>query len=125
LSCNKTKRRIKIDKGLSKIDDELDVVNFIRFKLQTRNLLKQLFRIEQRRQARNLKSHLDSDQQSASDDSCNMESDPFENKKPPKKIRVNKTESDTNQVSDIELIDCPSMNSEILSKPTESKPQTF
>ena len=29
--CNKNKRKIAIEKGLRKIDNELNVVNFIRF----------------------------------------------------------------------------------------------
>ena len=60
-SCNKTKRKKAIQKGLSKIDGELDVVNFIRFQLQTRSLLKQLSTTEQRKSAKDLKSHIDSD----------------------------------------------------------------
>ncbi len=80
--CNKTKRKITLDRGLGKIDYELDVVNFIRFQLQTRSLLKQLFTAEKRKAARDLKSHLDCDQPSASDDSGNMEPDPFENVEP-------------------------------------------
>jgi hypothetical protein len=80
--CNKTKRKIAIDRGLRKIDYELDVVNFIRFQLQTRSLLKQLFTAEKRQAARNLKPHHDCDQPSASDDSSNMEPDPFEQVEP-------------------------------------------
>ena len=56
LSCNKTKRKIAVDKGLRKIDYELDVANFIRFQLQTRNLLRQLFTTEKINKARDLKS---------------------------------------------------------------------
>ncbi len=77
-SCNKTKRKMAIEKGLRKIDYDLDVVNFIRFQLQTRSLLKQMVTTEKRKAARNLKSHLESDTSHASDDSGNMYSDPFE-----------------------------------------------
>jgi hypothetical protein len=76
--CNKTKRRKAIDRGLGKIDDELDVVNFIRFHLQTRSLLKQLFSAEKRKAARDFKSHLNSEQSPASEESSNLEPDPFE-----------------------------------------------
>ena len=78
LPCNKTKRKITIEKGLRKIDYELDVVNFIRFQLQTRSLLKQLFTTAKRKAERDLKSHLYNDQPSASDDSGNIDPDPFE-----------------------------------------------
>ena len=60
-SCNKTNRKKAIEKGQRKIDGELDVVNFIRFQLQTRSLLKQLFTTEQRKSAKDLKSHINSD----------------------------------------------------------------
>ena len=81
-SCNKTKRKKAIEKGLSKIDGELDVVNFIRFQLQTRSLLKQLFTAEQRKSAKNLKTHIESDPSDASDESGNINQDPFETKEP-------------------------------------------
>ncbi len=74
--CNKTKRKIAKEKGLRKIDYELDVVNFIRFQLQTRSLLKQLFTTEKRKAASDFKSHLVSDQPSASDDSGIIDPDP-------------------------------------------------
>ncbi len=77
-SCNKTKRKKAIEKGLSKIDGELDVVKFIRFQLQTRSLLKQLFTSEQRKSAKDLKLHIDSDPSDASDESGNIDPDPFE-----------------------------------------------
>jgi hypothetical protein len=47
----------------------LDVANFIRFHLQTRNLLKQLFNAEKRKAAKDLKSHLESDRIPDSDES--------------------------------------------------------
>ena len=81
-SCNKTKRKKAIEKGLSKIDGELDVVNFIRFQLQTRSLLKQLFTTEQRKSAKDLKSHIDSGPSDASDESGNINPDPFETEEP-------------------------------------------
>jgi hypothetical protein len=81
-SCNKTKRKKAIEKGLSKIDGELDVVNFIRFQFQTRSLLKQLFTAEQRKSAKDLKSHIDSDPSDASDESGNIDPDPFETQEP-------------------------------------------
>ena len=81
-SCNKTKRKKAIEKGLSKIDGELDVVNFIRFQLQTRSLLKQLFKTEQRKSAKDLKSHIDSDPSHASDESGNIDPDPFDTEEP-------------------------------------------
>ena len=62
---------------MEKISDELDVVNFIRFHLQTRSLLKQLFSAEKRKEARDLKSHFNI-QSPASEESSNMEPDPFE-----------------------------------------------
>ena len=71
-SCNKTKRRIAIEKGLRRIDYDLDVINFIRFQLQTRNLLKQLVTTDKIKAAKDLKSHLDNDHQSASDDSSDL-----------------------------------------------------
>ncbi len=43
------------------IDENLDVANFIRFNLQTRGLLKQLFDSEKRRAAKDFKNHIDSD----------------------------------------------------------------
>ena len=49
-------------KGLRVIDKNLDVANFIRFNLQTRGLLKQLFDSEKRRAAKDFKNHIDSDQ---------------------------------------------------------------
>ena len=75
--CNKTKRKRAMERGLAKIDDELEVTNFIRFNLQTRSLLKQLFTAEKRKAARDLKFHLDSEQSPASDESGNIEPDPF------------------------------------------------
>ena len=60
-SCNKTKRKKAMEKGKRLIDGELDVVNFIRFQLQTRSLLKQLFTTEKRKSAKDLKYHFDSD----------------------------------------------------------------
>ena len=60
--CNKTKRKRAEERGLEKIDYELDVVNFIRFHLQTRILLKQLFNDENWRASRDFKHYLDSDQ---------------------------------------------------------------
>ncbi len=101
-SCNKTKRMITIEKGLRKIDYELNVVNFIRFQLQTRSLLKQLFTISKRKAARDLKSHLYSDQPSASDDSGNIDPDPFEHEELPAQISesaiIVKPISNTNQL---------------------------
>jgi hypothetical protein len=47
----------------------LDVASFIRFHLQTRNLLKQLFKAEERKAAKDLKYHLDSDKLPDSDES--------------------------------------------------------
>ncbi len=67
--CNKTKQKRAVERGLEKIDNELDVASFIRFHLQTRNLLKQLFNAEKRKAAEDLKSHLDSDQIPDSDES--------------------------------------------------------
>ena len=67
-----------MDRGKQRIEYELDVVNFIRFQLQTRSLMKQLFTTERRKVAKELKSHLDNDQLSASDDSGNIDQDPFE-----------------------------------------------
>lgn len=61
---------------MAKINYELDVVNFVRIQMKTRSLLKQLITVEKKVAATNLKSYLDSDQQSASDDS-EMQSDPF------------------------------------------------
>ena len=81
-SCNKTKRKKAMEKGLRKIDGELDVVNFIRFQLQTRSLLKQLFTTENRKSAKDLKSHLYSDPSHASDESGNIDPDPFETEEP-------------------------------------------
>ncbi len=81
-SCNKTKRKKTIEKGLSKIDGELDVVNFIRFQLQTRSLLKQLFTTEQRKSAKDLKSNINSDPSVTSDESGNIDPDPFESEEP-------------------------------------------
>ena len=69
--------------------------------------------------------HLNSDQQSASDDSCNMESDRFEDNKPPNKINNPNSSNNRLEVSDLELVDCPSINGGILPNPTEPKPQTF
>ena len=66
-SCNKTKRKKAMEKGLRKIDGELDVVKFIRYQLQTRSLLKQLFTTEQRKSAKDLKPHIDSDPSNATD----------------------------------------------------------
>ncbi len=80
--CNKTKRKKTIEKGLTRIDGELDVVNFIRFQLQTRSLLKQLFTAEQRKSAKDLKSHINSDPSDASDESGNIDPDPFESEEP-------------------------------------------
>ena len=56
LPCNKTKRKLAIDRGLKKIDAELDVANYIRFHLQTRCLLKQIFTADKRKTATDLKS---------------------------------------------------------------------
>ncbi len=81
-ACNKTKRKKAIEKGLSKIHGELDVVNFIRFKIQTRSLLKQLFTTEQRKSAKDLKSHIHSDPSDASDETGNIDPDPFETEEP-------------------------------------------
>jgi hypothetical protein len=67
--CNKTKQKRAEERGLAKIDYELDVANFIRFHLQTRNLLKQLFNAQKRKAAKDLKYHLDSDQLPDSDES--------------------------------------------------------
>jgi hypothetical protein len=75
--CNKTKMRRAIDRGLAKIDDELDVANVIRLHLQSRWFFKQLFTKEKRKAARDLKSHLYSDQSPDSDESGNMKPDPF------------------------------------------------
>ncbi len=75
--CNKTKTRRAIDRGLAKIDDELDVANVIRLHLQSRWFFKQLFTKEKRKAARDLKSHLDTEQSPASDESGNNEPDPF------------------------------------------------
>ncbi len=50
-----------MNRGLGRIDYELDVVNFIRFQLQTHSLLKQLFTADKRKAASDLKSHLNSD----------------------------------------------------------------
>lgn len=61
LSCYKIRRKIKMNRGLGRIDYELDVVNFIRFQLQTHSLLKQLFTADKRKAASDLKSHLNSD----------------------------------------------------------------
>jgi hypothetical protein len=58
--CNKTKMRRALDRGLAKIDDELDVSNFIRFHLQSRGFFKQLLTSEKRKAARDLKYHLES-----------------------------------------------------------------
>ena len=69
--------------------------------------------------------HLNSDQQSASDDSCNMESDRFEDNKPPNKINNPNSSKNRLEVSDLESVDCPSINGGILPNPTEPKPQTF
>ena len=73
LSCSKTKKRKQINRGLERIDKELDVANFIRFHLQTRGLLKQLFNSEKRRAARDLKSYVDT-QSPDSDVSSNLDS---------------------------------------------------
>ena len=54
-----------------------------------------------------------------------MESDPFEDKKPPNKIKNPGSNTNRLEVSNLELVDHASMNGDILSKPTESKPQTF
>ena len=54
-----------------------------------------------------------------------MESDPFEDKKPKKKIKNPGNNTNRLEVTDLELVDRPSMNGDILSKPTEPKPQTF
>ena len=62
LPCNKSKLRRAIDRGLAKIDEELDVANVIRFHLQSRRLFKQLFSAEKRKAARDLKFYLVSDQ---------------------------------------------------------------
>jgi hypothetical protein len=51
-SCKKTKRKLAMDRGQQRIDYELDVVNFIRFQLQTRSLMKQLFTTERRKAAK-------------------------------------------------------------------------
>jgi len=56
-----SKKRVNALKGLKVIDDKLDVANFIRFHLQTRGLLKQLFTKEKRKAAKDFKSHLESD----------------------------------------------------------------
>ena len=73
--CKKTKRRRAKDRGLAKIRSELDVANFIRFHLTTRSLIKQLFTAEKMKAARDHKSHLESDQSPASDESSNIEPD--------------------------------------------------
>jgi hypothetical protein len=59
--CSKTKQKRAEERGLAKIDYELDVANFIRFHLQTRSLLKQLFNAEKRKAANDFKHHLESD----------------------------------------------------------------
>ena len=61
LPCNNKRVKDRGLKGLRVIDDKLDVANFIRFHLQTRGLLKQLFTAEKRKAAKNLLSHLHSD----------------------------------------------------------------
>ena len=75
--CNNTDRRRAINRGIAKIGDELDVANVIRFRLQSHRLFKQLFTTEKRKAAMDLKSHLNSDQSPASDESENKEPDPF------------------------------------------------
>ena len=88
--CSKTKTRRQIDRGLAKIEKQLDVANFIRDHLQMRQLLKQLFDLEQRKAARDLKLHLDSSQSSDSEESKHDQfetegqaSHPFQNKVKP------------------------------------------
>ena len=81
-SCNRTKRKKAMEKGLRKIHGELDVVNFIRYQLQTRSLLKQLFTTEKRKSAKDLKSHLYSDTSLISDEDDNIDQDPFESESP-------------------------------------------
>ena len=75
--CNKAKRRKAINIGLGKINNELDVIKFVRFHLQTRSLMKQLFTAEQRKAAKDLKFHLNSEQSPASEDSSNMQPEPL------------------------------------------------
>ena len=74
MPCNNKRVKDRGLKGLRVIDDKLDVANFIRFHLQTRGLLKQLFTAEKRKAAKNLLSHLHSDQ-AASVGSSDIESD--------------------------------------------------
>ena len=73
LPFTKTKKMKAIERGIAKIDFELDVVNFIRFHLQTRSLLKHLVSAEKRKKARDLKCHLDSDQIPDSDQSAEID----------------------------------------------------
>ena len=54
-----------------------------------------------------------------------MDSDPFEDKKPLNKIKKPDSKTNRLEVSDFELVHCPSTNGDILSKPTEPKTQTF
>ena len=89
-----------IEKGLRKIDYDLDVVNFIRFQLQTRSLLKQLFTTEQRKTAKDLKSHFDSDPSDASDESDNIDPDPFETEEPREEKSANVVKPTTNPSAD-------------------------
>ncbi len=61
-----------------KIEEELDLAYFIRLHLKTQDFFKYLLSQEKRKAARDLKHHLNSDQSPASDDSCNIEPDPFD-----------------------------------------------
>jgi len=61
MPCRNKRQKNKGLKGLRVIDENLDVANFIRFNLQTRGLLKQLFDSEKRRAAKDFKNHIDSD----------------------------------------------------------------
>lgn len=73
LPFSKTKKMKAIERGIAKIVFELDVVNFIRFHLQTRSLLKHLVSAEKRKKAKDLKCHLDSDQIPDSDQSVELD----------------------------------------------------
>jgi len=75
-TCNKTKRKKAIEKGKKKIEDELDIIHFIRFQVQTRSLLKQLCTTEEQKKAKDLKCYLHSNH--VSEESDNPGSDPFE-----------------------------------------------
>ena len=74
------------------------MVNFIRFQLQTRSLLKQLFTTEKIKSAKYLKSHFDSDPSNASDESGNIDPDPFDSEEPREFKSADAVKPTTNQL---------------------------